>query len=60
MILSVAGRTKGVNVNLLSADGPERLDPVSGMARLTGIAVQVAPAAGPKDESDWSGVPVAE
>lgn len=58
--LSVAGRTRGVNVNLLAADGPLRLDPVSGMARLTGIAVQLRPAAGPKDESDWSGVPSAE
>lgn len=58
--LSVAGRTQGVNVNLLSGDGPQRLDPVSGMARLTGIGVRVRPAAGPRDESDWSGVPVAE
>lgn len=55
--LSVAGRTQGVNVNLLAADGPARLDPVSGMAHLTGFAVRVRPAAGPKDESDWSGVP---
>jgi anaerobic selenocysteine-containing dehydrogenase len=58
--LSVAGRTQGVNVNLLAADGPERLDPVSGMARLTGLPVQVRPAAGPKDETDWSGVPLDE
>lgn len=58
--LSVAGRTQGVNVNLLSGDGPQRLDPVSGMARLTGIGVRVRPAAGPRDESDWSGVPTTE
>jgi anaerobic selenocysteine-containing dehydrogenase len=58
--LSVAGRTRGVNVNLLAADGPERLDPVSGMARLTGLPVRVRPAAGPKDETDWSGVPLDE
>lgn len=58
--LSVAARTRGVNVNLLAADGPERLDPVSGMARLTGLPVRVRPAAGPKDETDWSGVPLDE
>ena len=58
--LTVAGRTQGVNVNLLAADGPERLDPVSGMAHLTGFPVRVRPAAGPKDESDWSGMPVGE
>ncbi|MEM9455460.1 MAG: molybdopterin-dependent oxidoreductase [Myxococcota bacterium] len=55
--LSVASRTRGVNVNLLAADGPQRLDPISGMARLTGLPVEVIPAVGPKDESDWSGVP---
>ncbi len=55
--LSVAGRTSGVNVNLLAADGPTRLDPVSGMAHLTGIPVRVRPAQGPKDETDWSGLP---
>jgi anaerobic selenocysteine-containing dehydrogenase len=58
--LSVAARTRGVNVNLLAADGPEQLDPVSGMARLTGLPVRLSPAAGPKDETDWSGVPVEE
>lgn len=58
--LSVAAQTRGVNVNLLAADGPQRLDPVSGMAHLTGIDVQVRPAAGPKDESDWSGMPASE
>ncbi len=55
--LSVARRTQGVNVNLLAHDGPQHLDPVSGMARLTGLPVQLGPAAGPKDESDWSGLP---
>lgn len=58
--LSVAARTQGVNVNLLAADGPQRLDPVSGMATLTGLRVQLRPAAGPKDERDWSGLPPAE
>lgn len=58
--LSVASRTRGVNVNLLAGDGPERLDPVSGMARLTGLSVRLRPAEGDKDESTWSGVPPAE
>ncbi|MCH9688361.1 MAG: hypothetical protein K0V04_43420, partial [Deltaproteobacteria bacterium] len=55
--LSVASETRGVNVNLLAADGPQRLDPVSGMARLTGLRVTVKPAKGPQDQSDWSGLP---
>jgi len=30
------------------------------MAHLTGLPVRVRPAAGPKDETDWSGVPISE
>jgi formate dehydrogenase len=55
--LSVASRTTGVNVNLLAADGPGAVEPVSGMAHLTGIPVEVRPAAGPLDPHHWSGVP---
>jgi formate dehydrogenase len=33
----------GVNVNLLAADGPAALEPLSGMARFNGIEVEVAP-----------------
>ncbi len=58
--MSVASRTEGVNVNILAADGPGRLEKLSGMAHLTGIAVDVAPAAGPRDASTWSGLPPAE
>ena len=58
--LSVASKTRGVNVNLLAADGPDSVDPASGMAHLTGIPVTVAPAAGPRDTGDWSGLPEAE
>ena len=47
-------------MNLLAADGPDAVDPASGMAHLTGIPVTVAPAAGPRDTSDWSGLPAAE
>lgn len=54
--LSVAARTRGVNVNLLAADGPANLDPLSGMSHLTGIPVTVAPAAGPHDPGSWSGI----
>ena len=54
--LSVASRTTGVNVNLLSADGPDELERVSGMANLTGFAVDVRPAAGPLDPTSWSGI----
>jgi len=52
--LSVASKTKGVNVNILAADGPENLEPLSGMARLTGIPVQVKKAVALQINS-WSG-----
>lgn len=55
--LGVASRTRGVNVNLLAADGPERLERISGMAHLTGIPVEVRRARGPQDERTWSGLP---
>jgi formate dehydrogenase len=55
--LSVAQKTRGVNVNLLAADGPDALEPTSGMAHLTGFPVEVRPAAGPRDTSTWSGLP---
>ncbi|HZS36890.1 MAG TPA: molybdopterin-dependent oxidoreductase [Polyangia bacterium] len=55
--LSVAAQTRGVNVNLLAADGPDRLERVSGMAHLTGFVVDVRPAAGPQDPRSWSGLP---
>ena len=54
--LSVASRTTGVNVNLLVADGPDAVDPASGMSHLTGIPVDVTPAAGPLDPTSWSGI----
>ncbi len=54
--LRVASRTRGVNVNLLAADGPGALEPVSGMARLTAIEVEVTRASGPQAHT-WSGLP---
>ncbi|HET6582086.1 MAG TPA: molybdopterin-dependent oxidoreductase, partial [Nannocystaceae bacterium] len=53
--LGVASRTRGVNVNLLAADGPDRIDRVSGMAHLTGLVVDVRPAAGVQAPT-WSGL----
>jgi formate dehydrogenase len=54
--LSIASRTRGVNVNLLAADGPGCIERVSGMAQLTGFPVTVRPAAGPQDPGNWSGI----
>lgn len=54
--LSVASRTRGVNVNLLAADGVDSIDCVSGMSHLTGIPVEIRPAAGPPATTDWSGI----
>ena len=54
--LSVASRTRGVNVNLLAADGPDRLERVSGMAKLTGLVVEVRRAEGPQ-AATWSWLP---
>ncbi len=58
--LSVASKTRGVNVNLLAADGPDGLERVSGMANLTGFPVEVRVAAGPQDPTSWSGLPQEE
>lgn len=54
--LRTASQTTGVNVNLLAADGTNALERVSGMAKLTGIPVDVGPAAGPHAPESWSGI----
>jgi anaerobic selenocysteine-containing dehydrogenase len=54
--MGVASKTTGVNVNLLAADGPDRIERVSGMAHLTGIPVDVRPAAGALNPHHWSGI----
>ena len=54
--MGVASKTTGVNVNLLAADGPDKLERVSGMAHLTGILVEVRPAAGLLNPDHWSGI----
>jgi hypothetical protein len=56
-LLSTAGKTKGVNVNILADDGPDKIDPISGMANLTGIYVHIAKAADIQAEDSWSGLP---
>ncbi len=53
--MQVARETRGVNVNILAADGPNGIDPLSGMVHLTGIPVSVKPAAGVQAHS-WSGL----
>lgn len=54
--LGIASKLGGANVNLLSADGPEAVEQVSGMAHLTGIPVRIEPAAGPIDLRSWTGI----
>lgn len=53
--LSIARQTRGVNVNILAADGPGNIDPVSGMALLTGFFVDIVKSGEPQDGSSWSG-----
>jgi anaerobic selenocysteine-containing dehydrogenase len=43
--LAVASTTTGANANVLAADGPNAIEPISGMAHFNGILVDVAPAA---------------
>ena len=54
--LSVAASLAGANVNLLAADGADAVEPVSGMAHLSGIPVRIGKAAGPIDRGSWSGI----
>jgi formate dehydrogenase len=54
--LSVASRLAGANVNILASDGPENIEPLSGMAHLSGIEVEVRQAAGPVNSASWSGL----
>ena len=54
--LSVANKLSGANINILAADGPDNIEPLSGMVHLTGIPVQISAAAGPIDSTSWSGI----
>lgn len=42
--LRTAARTGGANPNILTPSGPDSVDPLSGMARLTAITVEIEPA----------------
>ncbi|MEZ5568029.1 MAG: molybdopterin-dependent oxidoreductase [Halioglobus sp.] len=44
--LSVARQTTGVNVNIIMPDGPDALEPGSGMAHMNGVLAQVTPTPG--------------
>ena len=54
--LTTAKQTNGVNVNILAADGLDRIDPISGMANLTGISVTIEKASGDIAPHSWSGM----
>jgi formate dehydrogenase len=53
--LSVAGKLSGANVNILASDGPDNIEPLSGMAHLSGIPVDISAADGPVNRASWSG-----
>ena len=55
--MQVAKKTKGVNVNILAADGPENLEAVSGMANLTGFVVEIRKSSELQASDSWSGLP---
>jgi formate dehydrogenase len=54
--MQVARKTKGVNVNILAADGPENIEKVSGMVNLTGFFITIQPSSGQKSDNSWSGL----
>ena len=42
--LTTASKTQGANSNILASDGPNNIEPISGIAHFNGIVVDVAPA----------------
>ena len=54
--MRIASKAKGVNVNILAASGPESIDELSGMSKLTSLEVRIEPAKGPLAHT-WSGLP---
>jgi hypothetical protein len=46
--LAVARAAAGENANVLSPDGPDACEPLSGMARLTAIPVELERSTGPE------------
>jgi formate dehydrogenase len=53
--LGIASKTKGVNVNLLAGSGPDQIDPLSGMSKLTALEVSIEAAIG-EQAPNWSGI----
>ena len=54
--LNIASKLRGANVNILASDGPDGLEPLSGMAHLTGILVTVTASSEPVNPNSWSGI----
>lgn len=52
----VAAGSRGVNVNILARSGAAHVDPFSGMSHLTGLPVDVRPAAEARLAGNWSGI----
>jgi anaerobic selenocysteine-containing dehydrogenase len=52
---NVANKTKGVNINILVADGPDKIEKVSGMANLSGFVVEIKKSTEAQAHT-WSGV----
>ncbi|MCU0447553.1 MAG: molybdopterin-dependent oxidoreductase [Microscillaceae bacterium] len=51
----VANQTKGVNINILVADGPDKIEKVSGMANLSGFVVEIKKSTEAQKHT-WSGI----
>ncbi len=54
--MRIASQAKGVNVNILAGSGPEAIDELSGMSKLTALEVMIEPAKGEQAHT-WSGLP---
>ncbi len=54
--MQIAKKTKGVNVNILAGDGPDKIEKISGMANLTGFVVEITQSGGGQAENSWSGL----
>ncbi len=54
--LRIASQLQGANVNILASDGPAALEPLSGMAHLTGIPVSVSSSSDVVNKDSWSGI----
>lgn len=48
--LNVANKTNGVNVNIIMPDGPDTIEPISGMTHMNGVIVEVGAIPCPHDD----------